>query len=386
MSSAGIPVVLFVACCGCLFWVLLGYPIWLWWKARRGHEPDSAPIEPSVTAVIPVHNGEHFLAAKLDSILCSDYPADKLDVLVLSDASTDGTDAIAQAYGSTGRVRFLRLPKGGKAVALSVAFEHCTREILLLTDVRQILDPACTRRLVSRFNDPAVGAVSGNLKIRSGQTSGEVGVGLYWRYESWIRHSLSQIDSLLGATGPIYAIRRSLARPLPAGCLLDDMWLPLQVVLDGKRTPLAEDSIAWDYPTGLKTEFVRKVRTQAGIYQLLSFEPRLLNPRLNRLWFPFMILKLGRLFMPHLLIVLFVVSFWLPTPMNILVLVPQLLFYVLSLIDRFLPEGVKLKRLTGPLAAFATLIAAAFCAQVIFLKGPANLWKTTRVRVTDNRG
>jgi len=381
---------LFSGCAFCLFWVVAGYPLWLSWRARyRARVTDSAPVEPSITAIIPVYNGGQFLAAKLDSVLSSDYPPAKLEVLVLSDASTDDTDTIAESYRASscaaGRVRFLRLPRGGKAAALSTAFQHSDREIFLLTDVRQILDRNCVRLLVSRFHDPTVGAVSGNLKIRSGETSGEAGVGLYWRYESWIRRNLSLVDSLLGATGPIYAIRRSLARPLPKGCILDDMWLPMQVVLDGKRTPLAEDSVAWDYPTGLKSEFARKVRTQAGLYQLLALEPRLLNPWSNRLWVSFMILKLGRLVLPHLLIALFLISWWLPAPIQAMVLIPQLFFYALSFLDRFIPEGAAAKRLTGPLAAFATLIAAAFCAQAIFFTDPGRFWKTTRVRITNHR-
>jgi cellulose synthase/poly-beta-1,6-N-acetylglucosamine synthase-like glycosyltransferase len=381
-----IPTLLFGGCSFCLFWILAGYPIWLWWRARYwARVPNSAPVEPSITAIIPVHNGGQFLAAKLDSVLSSDYPPAKLEVLVLSDASIDDTDSIAEAYASTGRVRFMRLPRGGKAAALSTAFQHSAREIFLLTDVRQTLDRNCTRLLVSRFHDPTVGAVSGNLKIRGGETSAEASVGLYWHYESWIRHNLSLIDSLLGATGPIYAIRRSLARPLPKGCILDDMWLPLQVVLDGKRTPLAEDSIAWDYPTDLQSEFGRKVRTQAGLYQLLALEPRLLKPWSNRLWVSFMILKLGRLFLPHLLIILFVVSFWLPAPIKLMVLTPQIIFYALSFLDHFIPEGTKAKRITGPAATVATLIAAAFCAQAIFFTDPGKLWKTTRVRITNHR-
>ncbi|MEO8099698.1 MAG: glycosyltransferase [Acidobacteriota bacterium] len=377
-----LPILLFTICSFCLFWVLAGYPGLLAWKARAGRPIACGAVEPFITAIIPVHNGGQFLAAKLDSVLSSDYPPDKLEILILSDASTDNTDAIAESYCSSGRVRFMRLPKGGKAAALSIAFQHSDREIFLLTDVRQILDPACVGRMVSRFHDPTVGAVSGNLKIRSGKTSAEANVGLYWRYESWIRRNLSLVDSLLGATGPIYAIRRSLARPLPKGCILDDMWLPLQVVLDGKRAPLAEDCIGWDYPTDLKSEFARKVRTQAGLYQLLAMEPRLLKPWSNRLWVAFVVLKLGRLFLPHLLIALFLISWWLPPLIRPLILTPQIFFYALAFLDRFVPEESKLKRLTGPLAAFVSLIAAAFCAQAIFFTDPSKLWKTTRVRIT----
>lgn len=369
-------------CVVCIFLILAGYPVLLSWRARLGERGVvCAPIEPSITAVIPVHNGGQFLAAKLDSVLASDYPPDLLEVLVLSDGSTDNTDSIAESYVSTGRVRFIRLPRGGKATALSAAFQHSDREVFLLTDVRQTLDRDCVRLLVSRFNDASVGAVSGNLKIRSGETSGEANVGLYWRYESWIRKNLSRVDSVLGATGPIYAIRRAFACALPEGCILDDMWLPLQPVLGGKRAVLAEDSVVWDYPTSLQTEFGRKVRTQAGLYQLLSLEPRLWKPWSNRLWTSFMFIKMGRLFLPHLLIALFLLSFWVPPPFRMLLLVPQLAIYSLAIVDRVIPEGTFAKKLSGPAAACLVLVAAAFCAQSIFFTDPAKLWKTTQVRI-----
>ena len=380
--------IVFLLCVFLVLWTLAGYPIWLSLRARgrRNSTPVASTPEgdlPTVTAVIPVHNGEAFLTSKLQNVLTSDYPPEKLDIIVLSDGSTDGSDAIAESFVQNGRVRFVRLPKGGKAIALSTAFPMVTADIVLLTDVRQALERDCVQKLVRNFSDPAVGAVSGTLKIRSGETSGEAGTGLYWRYESWIRDNLSAIDSVIGATGPIYAIRRSLARSLPEGCILDDMWLPLQIVLDGYRSTLASDAVAWDYPTSLNSEFNRKVRTQAGLYQLMKLEPRLVNPARNRLFWKFVNLKLGRLFLPHLLIIIAVTSVFLPSPFNVAVLAAQALFYGLYFVDRVLSEGSSLKRITAPFAAFLTLVTAAFFAQTIFFRDPASLWKTTKVRLTD---
>ena len=52
--------------------------------------------------------------------------------------------------------------------------------------------------------------------------------GLYWRYEQWIRNCEAAIDSTPRASmAASYAIRRSLARPAPAGLILDDMFQPL---------------------------------------------------------------------------------------------------------------------------------------------------------------
>jgi len=205
---------IFCSCLAWVLWVIAGYPLWL---ALRAHfwsrPPRSGPFAPAITAVIPVHNGVRFLSAKLASVLNSDYPPDKLNILILSDGSDDGTDDLAADFASQFpyRIRLLRLARAGKAATLNVALAEVTSDVLLFTDVRQRLDPACVRYLAEPMHDPQVGVVSGDLLILAGESAEESNVGLYRRYESWIRKNLSSTDSLLGATGSIYAIRRALA-------------------------------------------------------------------------------------------------------------------------------------------------------------------------------
>ena len=81
------------------------------------------------------------------------------------------------------------------------------------------------------------------------------------------------------------------------------MYLPLSIHLKGYRLVLEEDAVATDKPTGLRSEFRRKVRTQAGILQLLGTFPGLFSSR-NRMRFHFLSLKIGRLMLPYLLVVL----------------------------------------------------------------------------------
>jgi cellulose synthase/poly-beta-1,6-N-acetylglucosamine synthase-like glycosyltransferase len=377
-----IAIVIVIFCAAWTLFVLAGYPMWLAVRARLfGRPPRSGPNEPTVTAVIPVYNGVQFLSAKLDSILASDYPTEKLDILVLSDASSDGTDQVVERYARRfpDRIRARHLPRGGKAAALNAALPEVNAEVLLLTDVRQQLHPDCVRRLAEMLHDPQVGVVSGNLKIHSGESLEEVHVGLYWRYESWIRSNLGRIDSLMGATGPIYAMRRKLAQPLPAGCILDDVWLPMQAVLAGYRSVLDEQAIAWDYPTSLDSEFARKVRTQAGLFQLTWQLPGLFSLR-NRLHWPFLFCKLGRLLLPEILIVCLIASLCMPPAVRWPALALQGAFYGLALLDRWISDTSALKLATAPVRAFVVLLAAALFAVSIFFVAPERLWKHTKVR------
>ena len=185
---------------------------------------------------------------------------------------------------------------------------------------------------------------------------------------------------MLGVTGPFYVIRRSLFIPVPPHILLDDMYLPLHAFFRGYRLIAEAAAVAWDYPTSLQTEFRRKVRTLAGNYQLLRYYPQLLSPWKNRLWLDYLSYKIGRLILPHLFLLLFALSFFLPKPWPMLVLLPQLCVYALAFLDRFLSDRTPLKRFCAPAATFVTMMAAAFCAQSIFFISPQKLWQPTRTR------
>ena len=374
-------IAVFLLSIGFVLYVLFGYPLLAGIFARtRRLRVAKGPAEKTVSFLLPVHNGEAFLAEKLRSILALDYPRSLMEVIVLSDGSTDNTDAIAESFASEG-VRSIRLPRGGKAVALNRALAEARNELLILTDVRQMLERDSLKRLVECFADPSIGVVSGHLLIRQGERVQEADIGLYRRYEAWLRTQQSAFASVLGASGCYYAMRRDLARPMPEETLLDDMYLPLCAMFDGYRCILEPSARCYDLPTALDTEFRRKVRTLAGVYQLLPIFPQLLKPwTMNG--FNFLSLKFGRLLLPFAFIAIFPSSLGLPPGLRAAALIGQALFYGAALVDLALPESFPLKRLTSPIRSFVVLITSAACATSILFVSPQNLWKQTVVQRT----
>ena len=367
-----------IASLAVVVYVIVAYPLILGWLAKLAPKPlrRDGGLK-TVTVVIPVCDGALFLRDKLASIISQDYPAELLEIRVISDGSTDRTDAIAGEFASRG-VHLTHIAKGGKAAAINKGIELATGEIVVMTDVRQELGREGIRRLVERFGDDNVGVVSGTLVIQNGATRAETDIGLYWRYETWIREQLGKLDSMFGATGPFYAIRRSLAVPIPPNVLLDDMYLPLAPFFLGYRLVVEETAKAFDYPTTLETEFRRKVRTLAGVYQLMGIFPQLLVPG-NRMWFHFVSYKVGRLLLPFALMVVFACSFFLPEPWRVWALGFQGVFYGIALLDAIIPQSLFLKRFTSPVRTFVVLVIAAFFAISIFFVPPLSLWKITKV-------
>jgi biofilm PGA synthesis N-glycosyltransferase PgaC len=374
------PIVIFLFSSAFVAYVVIGYPLLLAFLARYFSKPiRKADFEPAVTVIIPVRNGAPYIHRKLQSVLSLDYPMEKMEILLISDGSTDNTDALIAQYASQG-VRLLHVPHGGKPAALNAGIPLTRNEIILLTDIRQELAPDSLRRLLRCFADPSVGVVSGELVIRRGDNLAEANIGLYWRFETWIRNRLSDLDSMLGATGPFYAIRRELVEPMPPDTLLDDVYLPLGAFFRGYRLVVEPSAKAYDDPTSLATEFRRKVRTLAGNYQILRMYPALLTPR-NRMWLHYLSYKLGRLLLPFALLAIAITGFWLPAAwMIVLAVAAQTALYALAALDTWIPETMLLKRLSSPARTFVVMMIAAACALSVFFVSPRKLWVPTKTR------
>jgi biofilm PGA synthesis N-glycosyltransferase PgaC len=185
----------------------------------------------------------------------------------------------------------------GKPTAVNLGAARARGEVLLFCDARQRIAPGALRELTACLADPEVGAVSGELSIEA-----ERGPGLYWRYEKAIRRAESLVDSVAGATGALFAVRRELFRELPPDCLLDDVYTPMQIMLRGYRVAFEPAAKVFDEEADLGGEFARKARTLAGNFQLVRHLPELLDPRRNRIFPQFVSHKLLRLACPYALV------------------------------------------------------------------------------------
>jgi len=366
-------------------YIVAGYPILLAFGRFHTSPParKDTGLHPTVSALMVVYNGERFIAAKLESLLAQRYPAGRLEILVVSDGSTDGTGQIAESFGGRG-VRLIRVPHGGKAAALNAGFPHCSGEVLFLTDVRQTLDPDAVAHLAANFADPAVGVATGELRFLGLDTMGEqADMGMYWRYELWVRRRHCQIDSTFAATGCIYAVRRSLVDPIPADTLTDDAVIPLRAFFRGYRVLFDPEALAFDYPAVEGAEFRRRLRTLAGLWQVSIRMPELFGGA-NRMRLHFLSHKVSRLALPWaLLLILAGTLGMVASPLGQALLAAQALFVLLALADSLAPRNSHLKRVTSPARTFLVMNAAALFSIAVFFVPPETLWRTTRV--TDRR-
>jgi biofilm PGA synthesis N-glycosyltransferase PgaC len=283
-----------------------GYPLWLWLAARWLKKPVHKGLEtPEVVMIVVGHNEAHRIQAKINTCLAQDYPADKLRVLVVSDGSTDATAEVVGSHPDA-RVSLLACPtRRGKAACLNDGVAHTQAPIIVFTDARQRLHPQAVSRLVANFSDKRMGAVSGELVFEDDDgTPFADGIGAYWLYEKFIRTREAATGSVVGVTGALYAIRRACFNPIPTPTILDDVAIPMLAAMQGWRISFESGAIAYDKPSSdADQEKIRKVRTLAGNFQLLSLFDGLLLPWRNPLWWRFVSHKMLRLVCPLALLV-----------------------------------------------------------------------------------
>ncbi|MCK7593989.1 glycosyltransferase [Pseudomarimonas salicorniae] len=279
------------------------YPLGIALRAAHWPRPWATRAwQPRVSVLMAVHNGDSELESKLDHLLQHDYPAELMELVVVSDGSSDGTAAILRRRaGERLRVRVIE-SRGGKSAALAEALQLASGDVLVFCDLRQRLEPGAVQALCDALGGGELAVAGGSLRFRPGP-SGSASVGVYWRFESWLRRNEALSGSVVGVSGALYALRRSDLPEIPAGLVLDDLYVPLKVAERGGRIGLVDAAIAWDLPApSAGVEAARKRRTLAGNWQLLARWPALLLPFAHPLWWRFLCHKVLRLLIPFFLL------------------------------------------------------------------------------------
>lgn len=268
---------------GLLAYHLLGYPLILFLanllkprKKQRTNEPQQH--FPSVTVLCPAYNEEEAIGAKIESFLKLDYPKDKVKMIVISDDSSDRTNEIVQSFSGQNVELLIQKPRRGKPSALNLARSELDSEFVLSTDANSIFAPDALKLLMEKMlSNPRLGLVSGELHFMAGegQKSGE---GLYWRYESRIKHWESDLGGIIGANGSIFLIREDLFEKVDPQSV-DDFERVLTVLKNGWKTAYEPRSNVFEEETEhAGQEMSRKIRIVTREWYVLERNLVLLNP------------------------------------------------------------------------------------------------------------
>jgi glycosyltransferase involved in cell wall biosynthesis len=335
---------------------------------------------PQISLIITAYNEEKRITQKLGNSLELDYPKDKLEIIVVSDASTDATEAIVRSF-SHEEVKLLIMPeRHGKHYAQYRGILSSKSDIVVLTDATTFLEKDALSKIVRSYADPSVGCVSGEDRPESagGEVSGE---GAYVRYEMKLRSFEERVDSIVGASGSFFSVRKSLC-----SAWIDDMssdfYMPIVARMNGYRAVVDHEAFGvYRVVSDSSLEFERKVRTVVHGLEVLFHFRGIMNPfKYGGYAFQMISHKLCRWLVPFALVVTLVANLALVKEGFVyqLGLVGQAVLYVAALLGYFIRGLRRLSLFKIPLF-FAMVNLSILVAWYKYLSGDKYVvWVSTR--------
>lgn len=346
---------------------------------------------PKVCMFVAAYNERNYVDRKVENLLELQYPADQIQYLWITDGSDDGTPELLKKYP---QIQVHHLPeRKGKIHAMNRGIQFVEAPIVIFSDSNTTLCPEAVRIIVETFADPKVGCIAGEKRIVTLKADGAAGSGenFYWKFESWVKQMDSELNSVVGAVGELFAIRTNLYSEVENDTILDDFVISLRIAEKGYRIAYTPNAFAIETASAnVKEELKRKVRIAAGGLQTVGRLSELLNPfRFGLLSFQYISHKVLRwTIAPFALFGLFFINFFIllkpqaggTAGFYVFFFYLQVFMYFLAVFGWFLERHkIRFKLLFIPYY-FTTMNYAAILGCIRFLKGkqPVNWEKSKR--------
>lgn len=280
-----------------LFFLIVSvFPFFLFVAWISFYTPKRPPLTslPMVSIIIPAFNEQETVEKSIACALAQDYP--NYEILVVDDGSSDFTPYLIEHP----EIRAIHLPRNqGKARAVNEAIQQAKGEFILFSDSDSHLHHEAIKYLISNFNDPEVGAVSGQLMVRRNDRL----IVLWQTIEYIFSQTIVKVaqcgsgSSVSVCPGPICMYRRSLLLSLGGfkhRTLVEDFDMTLEVIESGHKTVYDPRAVAWtSTPKTFKALKSQRIRWYRGNLQALKIHKNLLFNKkygaLGLFWFPYLL-------------------------------------------------------------------------------------------------
>ncbi|MDX1920214.1 MAG: glycosyltransferase family 2 protein [Candidatus Caenarcaniphilales bacterium] len=267
------------------------------WKARLKREqliPSESLQKPSryplVDIFIAEHNERCVIIDTLENILKIDYPNYK--IYVIDDRSTDGTveavkDFIKENHLAD-KITLIARPIEafpGKAAALNEALRQSNGELVAVFDADARVQPDCLRLSLHYFNDPEVGAVQFQKKIRNaGFNTLAFCQDLEFAYDTYLQVGRDSLDGFVELRGSGQITTRKCLEEVGGWderALTEDLEISTKINAAGMRIRFAPEIVAEEEAVLTTLAFIRQRRrwAEGSLRRYLIHFDKFINPK-----------------------------------------------------------------------------------------------------------
>ncbi len=293
---------------------------------------------PNVSVLMSLFNEEKIIEEKIKSFFLQKYPKNKIDFYIGSDNSSDNTNSIVSDFVNKNKLsNFHFIPflnRQGKPGVINQLAEKAiiknkkgSEHIFVITDASVILSQSTIFHLAKHFKNEKIGLVDSNMMHTGMKKEGiSKSEDIYISREVQLKHQESIISGkMMGPFGGCYALRSDLFIPVPENYLVDDFFLAMNVLDQGKNAINELEAICKESVSHhIKEEYRRKSRISAGNFQNLSTYKHLLLPSKGYIAFNFLSHKALRWLGPFFILFSFTA--------NVILSLDGNLFYIILLV------------------------------------------------------
>lgn len=275
-------------------WMLGGIVYYIRWERNRGNVLSDLPVlaeYPPVSILVPCYNEGENVRETIEYLLHQQYP--DYEIIAVNDGSKDNTlEILHELADRHAQIRVVNLASNqGKAVGLRTAALLANSEILIGIDGDALLAPNATAWIVKHFlEDPHVGAVTGNPRIRNRSTLlGKIQVGEFSAIVGMIKRAQRSYGHVFTISGVIAGFRKTALHDVgywSPDMVTEDIDISWKMQLAGWAIRFEPNALCWVLmPETLKGLWKQRSRwAQGGVEVLLRYFRPLLRWRSRGMW------------------------------------------------------------------------------------------------------
>ena len=245
---------------------------------------------PSVTIIVPCFNEGKTIEKTVESILALNYPKSALSIFVVNDGSTDNTKEVLKKYEGHPNIKTFSIENGGKHNALNFAIEKTHSEIVACIDADSFVDPQSLRRLIRRFEDPEITAVTATIKITKPESYLQHIQKMEYFCTAFLWRTLSAMNAQYVTPGPFSAYRLEVLKKIGGfrqGHQTEDLEIGLRLLKQGYKIRNAETAYVYTtVPATFMTLYRQRVRWSYGfLNNMIDYRKLFFNKKVGNLGF-----------------------------------------------------------------------------------------------------
>jgi len=247
-----------------------------------------------VSVIIPAWNEEIGIIKTLNSVINTHYK--ELEIIIINDGSTDSTHQLVSDFilnyelkkeaSRPAIIKYIRLPNGGKAVAINHGLKIASGEFIVTLDADSVMDRDMIHNIIKRFSDDKVAAVAGNVIIGNRKKPIELLQQLEYLHGFCFKRADSNFNSVHIIGGAAAAYRKSALVAVGGfdeSIITEDVEISTRLLAEGYKTRYASNAVVYtEGPADWKSLASQRLRWKFGRIQTYIKHSKLfLNPSSN---------------------------------------------------------------------------------------------------------